>query len=350
MFSNLPPIYFYFPKTKLGVTSLPENSSSYWEWQCNQHSISPMQGGGCIWTLQTYLYLNDHGFPCQLVAGMPEEGIIVSHRDYLSDDLQPNSKSLIVCLRADVNRHPYAQLHVVQNPHQDIAKSSTELWESHFIPHWPQPAIIPRDPTRADLFENVTFLGNEVNLVPEFRDQSWYDQLDQLGLKFQKKLNHNEWHDYSSTDVILAVRSMGTQNKWNGKPASKLYNAWHSGIPAILGCESAFQAERKNELDYLEAISLEEVIIALSRLKNEKDFRLAMVENGWLRSQETQLGTMVERWQNFLVDIAVPAYRDWCSMTSLQQNFFFKARQSFITLRPIGYKLRDKISNLIKRK
>lgn len=348
MLANTPPIYFYFPYPKLGVSSLPDNANSYWQWQCAQHSISPMQSGGCFWTLQTYLYLNDYGFPCQLVDTMPDEGIVVTHRDYLENSFQPSRKLLLVCLRADVDRHPYAQLHVVQNPHQAIPKQSLELWESHFMPHWPQPAIIPRDPNRGDTFENVTFLGNEINLVPEFREQAWYDRLNDLGLKFQKKLHHDEWHDYSTTDVILAIRSMGVENDWRGKPASKLYSAWHSGVPAILGCEPAFRAERNSDLDYLEATSLEEVISALSRLKDDRQLRDRMVEHGWMRAKETQPQMMVERWQDFLTGIAVPAYRDWRAMTNLQQQIFLKARQSFISLRPTAYRLRSKLSMLAK--
>jgi hypothetical protein len=343
MFADLPPFYFYFPYTHLGITDLPADANSYWQWLSDQHSISPMQGGGCIWTLQTYLQLHDQGFPCQLVSDIPHEGIIITHRDYLSDSWQPNSKSLLVCLRADVDRHPYAQLHVVQNPYQARAKKSTELWESYFIPHWPQPGIIPRDATRGEKFENVTFLGNEINLVPAFRHQSWYDQLENLGLKFHKKLNHGEWHDYRNIDVVLAVRSMGKKSEWYGKPASKLYNAWHSGVPAILGYESAFRAERRSELDYLEATSFEEVIQALSLLKNDQELRNQMVENGWRRSKETQTEEMINTWKNFLVNHAVPAYKNWCSTTNWQRQFFLETRKTFVSLRPIYYQLKQVI-------
>jgi hypothetical protein len=347
-FTKLPPIYFYFPQVKLSGNNLPQNASSYWQWQCAQHSISPMQSGGCFWTLQTCLYLNDYGFPCMLVDTMPDEGIVVSHRDFLNDSFQPASRVLLVCLRADVNRHPYAQLHVVQNPYQAIPKRFMGLWESHFIPHWPQPSIIPRDPERGETFENVTFLGNAVNLVSAFQDQEWHDQLKDLGLKFQVKLNHNEWHNYSDADVILAIRSFSRQNDWQGKPASKLYSAWHAGIPAILGHESAFRAERKSELDYLEATSFEEVLSSLKKLRDNKELRRTMVENGWLRAKETQPDNMVVRWQNFLTNIAVPAYKTWCSIPRWQQNFFFDARRSFTSLRPIYYSLKSQISYLVK--
>jgi len=345
---ELPPIYFHFPTSKLAVESLPQNASSFWQWLSSCHSISPMSGGGCIWILQTYLYLNDYGFPCKLVETMPDEGIVVSHRDFLDDSIQPGPKLLIICLRADVDRHPFAQLHVVQNPYQAISKRFMELWESHFIPHWPQPSIIPRNPERGNTFENVTFLGNAVNLVPEFQDQVWKNELKSLGLRFQTKLNHDEWHDYASTDVILALRSFGRHKDWRGKPASKLYSAWHSGVPAILGHESAFQSERKNALDYLEATSVEEVISALRQLRDDKALRQSMVQNGWIRAKETQPAVMVEKWQSFLLNVALPAHRNWSSMSQWQQQFFFDMRQAIIKSRPTYYYLKSNFSSIFK--
>jgi hypothetical protein len=349
MSKSLPPIYFYIPPDKINFENLPQTVGAYWQWQCAEHSISPMQSGGCFWTLQTYLYLNDYGFPCQLVDTLPDAGIVVSHRDYLEDTFQPPAKLLLVCLRADVDRHPYAQLHVVQNPYQAIPKGLMTLWESHFIPHWPQPSIIPRDPGRGDTFENVMFLGNAVNLVPEFQDPIWYQELNQLGLKFKTKLSHDQWHDYSDTDVVLAIREFGQTNHWRGKPASKLYNAWHAGVPSILGYESSFQAEKKNELDYLEATSLSEVIAALRRLKEDQSLRVAMVEQGRTRALETSPDTMVKRWQEFLTTVAVPSYHDWCSKPAWQQQAFFSTRKVFLGARPAYYQLKARLSSLLRK-
>ncbi|PIG92512.1 hypothetical protein [Gloeocapsopsis sp. IPPAS B-1203] len=348
MLKNLPPIYFYIPHNKLPAGNLPQNADSYWQWQCAQHSISPMQSGGCFWTLQTYLYLKDYGFPCQLVQTMPDEGIVLSHRDFLEDSIQPSPKLFIVCLRADVDRHPYAQLHVVQNPYQAVPKSFMELWESYFIPHWPQSSLIPRDRDRKDTFENVTFIGNAVNLVPEFQEQFWYEQLASLGLQFQQKLSHDSWNDYSDIDVILAIREFGRKNHFRGKPASKLYNAWHAGVPAILSYESAFLAERKSNLDYLEATSMEEVIYSLKQLRDNQELRSAIVENGWIRAKETQPDKMVQRWHFFLINTALPAYKNWCLMPRWQQQLFFDARQSFLKVRPVYYHLKSQVFNLAK--
>jgi len=40
-----------------------------------------------------------------------------------------------------------------------------------------------------------------------------------------------------------------------------------------------------------------------------------MVQNGWIRAKETQPDVMVEKWQNFLMHTALPAYKSWCSIS-----------------------------------
>ena len=307
-----------------------------------------MQSGGFLWTLQTYLYLNDSGFPCTLVDTLPSSGIIISHRDFLDDGLVPEANQLFVCLRADVDRHPYSQLHVVQNPYQAIPKTPISLWESYFIPHWPQPDILKRDPNRGEVFENVTFVGNAINSVSEFQTGQWFEQLEKLGLKFKMQLTHDQWNDYHDTDVILAVRGFGSDNGYGGKPASKLYNAWHAEIPAILGYETAFRAERKSELDYLEATSYEEVIEALKSLKENASLRQSMVDNGRIRARETSSDKMVERWKSFINDVAIPSYFKWSSLPRWRQKLFFVKRRLFLFCRPTYYSLKSWLLGFLK--
>ena len=42
-----------------------------------------------------------------------------------------------------------------------------------------------------------------------------------------------------------------------------------AGVPALLGCESAYQAERRNEYDYFEVHSADEVLETLLRLRGD---------------------------------------------------------------------------------
>jgi hypothetical protein len=132
--------------------------------------------------------------------------------------------------------------------------------------------------------------------------------------------NYDRWNDYSEVDAIIAVRSF-KDKEFAVKPALKLHNAWHGGVPAILGCESAYQAERKSELDYIEVTSPADVILALKRLRDDKVLRHAMVENGRVRARATQPARITAQWRGFLTDVATPAYDRWCAAPYWRQTF-----------------------------
>lgn len=304
---------------------MPEEPGTIWEGF--GHNIY-------CWTLQTYLYLKAENFPCKLVNLMPSEGIVLVHRDSLAYDFRPSSKLLIICIKSDQNSHPYAQLHIVQNPSE--AKTRSMLIQSlsedryllpgqrYFMPFWPQPGLIPRNAGREDKFENIAFFGISYNLAPELRGEAWKQQVANLNLNWS--IVKERWHDYSEVDAIVAARSFDSQNDYSWKPATKLYNAWRAGVPAILTPESAFRGEIKSELDYIEVSSPEDVLAALKRLRDDLDFRRSIVENGKLRAQEIDPQNLVERWKSFLTDICIPAYDRWCSLSSWQRKKFFLER------------------------
>ncbi len=323
MTDRFPSVYFYIPQTKLPSEKLPENPESYWQWQL---SVGTNNSGDYGWTLQTYLYLKSNGLRCELTTSLPDEGILLSHRPLLPNNFKPTSKLLIICVQGDRKRHPYAQLHVVQNPLQQVPKGLFKLWESYFIPYWPQPGLIPRDPTRGDRFENVAFFGREQNLIHELRLPLWHKTLGDLGLRWQICNSAELWNDYSEADVVVAVRKFGYSWDHTWKPANKLYNAWLAGVPAILGLESAYQAERKSELDYLEVASYQELISAIKRLKADRELRRAIAENARVRAEEINPNQIVKRWQDFLKNRAVPAYESWCRASESQRERFLQAR------------------------
>lgn len=323
MSQEIPPIYFYIPKRRLKTTDLPENPESYWQWQISQ-GLS--DSGDYGWTLQTYLYLKSAGLRCELTTTLPSEGIVLSHRPLLSDKIEPTANLLIICVQGDRKRHPYAQLHVVQNPLQQVPKGLFKLWESYFIPYWPQPALIPRNTERGDRFENVVFFGREQNLIHELRDPLWQKTLEYLGLRWQISNSAERWNDYSEADVVVALRKFGYSWDHSWKPANKLYNSWLAGVPAILGLESAYQAERKSELDYLEVASYQQLISAIKRMKEDAELRRAMAENARVRAEQVRPGKLVKRWQDFLKKIAVPAYESWRQISQAERQRFFQAR------------------------
>ncbi|MGD1809418.1 hypothetical protein ACP6PL_28845 [Dapis sp. BLCC M126] len=319
--TDLPPIYFYLPQ-KDWLDNMPEQPDVYWE-QFGQGIYS--------WTLQTYLYLKADGFPCTLVGTMPDEGIIIAHRDSFPYKLRPTPKVLMVCIKPDRNPHPYAQLQVVQNP-QDAKK----LKNSYYITHWRQPGLIPRDPDRDDRFENIGYFGISFNLAPELKAASWSKQLEELGLNWEI-IPKNRWHDYSNIDAIVAVRNFQQQD-YTQKPATKLYNAWHAGVPAILGKESAFQSERKNEFDYFEVASLDEAINILKRLRDNPKMSQKVRENGQIRAKEVDPQSVLMQWRRFLSNTAIPEYKCWCSLSSWRQSIYLQ--KCFLSIRVNGLKNR----------
>jgi hypothetical protein len=329
MTDRLPPIYFYISERDWPSRSIPESADRNWQGFSN---------GIYSWTLQTYLRLRTASFPCELVKTLPTTGIVLAHRDSLPDAFPPpGAQVLLVCLKAEREHHPYAQLHVVQNP-QEMVSSPTDLWPSYYMPHWLQPGLIPRDPARGDRFETVAYFGLERNLAPALQEPSWSEQLSSLGLRWQI-VNRDRWHDYSEVDVVLAVRSFDRQAH-TSKPATKLYNAWHAGVPAVLGPESAFQAERHGELDYLEVTSLTDAIAVLKRLRDDVELRHAMIANGQIRATDTQSTKLVERWQDFLINQAVPVYERWCRTPSWTQQLFWQRRYVAFKMRRVRNRLR----------
>ncbi|MCA1992192.1 MAG: hypothetical protein LDL41_09130 [Coleofasciculus sp. S288] len=321
MRDRLPSVYFYIPESDWPADYIPQSPETYWQWMKSRYEMSESNQmykylGKYNWTLQAYLYLKADGFPCELTNTLPEEGIVLSHRNFLPFHLQPKPRLLLVCIKADYEQHPYAQLHIVQNPQE-----TKTIRDSYYIPNWPQPGLLPRNPGRGDRFENIAFFGIEKNLAPELRDLSWQEQLKALGLRWQV-VSRAHWNDYRDVDAILAVRNFCEQESYSWKPATKLYNAWHADVPAILARESAFQAERKSELDYLEVTSLNDAILALKRLRDDLQLRHAMVENGRVRAEETKPAKLVSQWHNFITDVAVPAYDRWCKASSWNKHSY----------------------------
>ncbi len=297
--STIPLISFFIPESNWSSDGWPEKPDDYWSWLCRQNILYP---GMYAWILQTYLHLNVRGFPCKLTSEFPPKGIVIAHRYSLSDWLKPDSNLLTICVQADCKRHPYAQMHVVQNPKQ----------QGYYIPHWPQADLIPRDPTRGETFENIAYVGHDKQLAPELQDESWTKQMEALGFRWQILRQLDQWNNYRNIDAILAIRQFGDVNPYAHKPASKLYNSWLANVPCILGYEFAYQSERKSHLDYLEATSKQHIIVALNDLRDNPNVRTSMVANGKRRAAALTPDVLAKQWSDFLLHKAMPAYDCWC--------------------------------------
>jgi hypothetical protein len=302
-----PTIYFYLPAEDRPA-DLPQHSGTYWD-----GFTGNLTSGVYAWTLQTYLRLSESGFPCQLVGTMPTSGIVLAHRASLPFYWQPPPEVLLICLKADYEPHPFAPLHVVLNGAEPLPGS-----EAVYMPHWPQVGLLPRKADRGDQFTTIAYFGIEKNLAPELQDPAWRAQLRALGLEWQV-VDPSRWHDFEAVDAILAVRDF-TGNSHDRKPATKLYNAWHAGIPAILGPESAYQAERRSEQDYLEVRTPAEALAAITQLRDDLPRRQAIIAQGQRRALEITPAGLTQRWQDFLRTVAVPRYERWMARSAIQRH------------------------------
>jgi hypothetical protein len=217
-----PPIYFYYPPG-LGDGDIPESRGEF----------ARNRPGKYIWTVKTYGYLSKMGFPCRLTDRLPDEGIIVTHREFFTDTMIPKRGQLFVCVVADFQRHPFAQLHIVQNARDPLLTGASPAWPAAFMSHWPETGLIPRDPARGDTFVNVSYYGLPDRLAPQLRSEQFAQRLREHGFNF-RIVSRDRWNDYSDTDAVLAVRSFAPVS-WHKFPPTKLYNCWLAGVPGLLG-------------------------------------------------------------------------------------------------------------------
>ena len=320
-------IFFYIHPYFWPKGAIPKDPDADW---------SGFGFGPYVWTIRTYLELSRAGFHCQLTSTVPEEGILLAHRECLSaidgffkERVISNKKLFVVDISADLQLYQQANLHIVQNMQQERFYS-----ECFYMRHWPQPALIKRNLNRGDKFENVVFFGNRKNLIPELKAPEWRNELIRLNLNWLEKdqrFDHldinsysekSNWSNYSDVDAVVAIRGFTSKNQYSfdHKPASKLFNAWIAGVPAILGKESAYVYERKSEFDYLEVNSIEECIVCLKLLKNDIGLRRKMLANGFERAKEVSANSTVLKWIDLLENVIIPKYNSWTRMSRVAQR------------------------------
>lgn len=324
-----PEIYFYVPPDKYSET-WPKSLSDNWV---------AFGGGANVWSYFTAVALNEFGFKVNVTTRIPDEGIVLSHSQYLPQRRVTNERTMLICIRADYGRNHPAHMHVVQNADQAhyAGKDFLELvlmpGPSYHLPYWPQPGLIPRDMQRGDRFENIAFVGARQNLAPELKTDEWRKALEEMGLNFLPMFDRASWHDYSAVDAVIAIRSMA-MGRHLRKPPSKLTNAWLAGVPAVLGPESAFRALRQTEDDFIEVTSTAEALAALRRLRDDPELRQRMVAVGNQRSGEYSVEASARRWMTFFEDFAIPYYLKWRSAPAWQRSLRRGLRDFRAALKP----------------
>lgn len=263
------------------------------------------------WVVQPYARLLRRGWKVSLGSGIPSTGLVVYHKETHRDMLRRlprGGDAVLVACRADFRSADEADFEVLQNGwYEDGVRT-------FFVPFWPQPGMIPRDPARGHTVENVAFKGHIGNLLPTLHAPEFQRFLSANGMRLVlDTLGERDtsipvpaaWHDYSAVDVVLAVRPTGGREHTH-KPATKLYNAWLAGVPAVLSPDYAYRELRRSELDYIEVDSADAAREALLRLKHDPDLYAAMVANGQRRGRDFTVEAITDRWEKLLFETLPP--------------------------------------------
>jgi hypothetical protein len=270
------------------------------------------------WLFQTWAAVRGE-VDCSIVHSLPQSGTVVTLSNFLPPSFRASKNQFIAAVVADFLPHPGAQLQIVQN-----AAHAKRLPGSIFMPHWPQPNLIPRDPARGGRFETIAFFGDEQNLAPELRSMSFKQELlQECGLELLIPYA-SEWHDYSSVDVVLAVRDFSSARHLH-KPATKLYNAWIAGVPFISGRDSAYAAEAIHESEYFVVRSKNALLELLKHLKKNPAHRSEVSTAGQKKSASRNRDAVRKLWVELLTIQLHAKYKKWSASTpGLRCLFFLK--------------------------
>jgi hypothetical protein len=255
--------------------------------------------GVTIWCLQTFWELQRRGLPVDLMSEPRAGAVNFTHVRQLYRQ-RPAPGVFIVSIQADYPAVPWTGANIVQNRLQADGR------RSHWIPHWPQPGLIPRSPGR-DRVERVAYAGSPRNLAGSAR--AWAEALKSRGIEF-RCLDADTWSDYSNVDVLLAVRSFD-KSRYDYKPPSKLVNAWHARIPLVGGYDSAFEQVGRPGHDYLRARTFDEAISAIRLLRDDPERYRSIVNAGVASARQYTRERIADAWENLLAGPIAFRYERW---------------------------------------
>jgi hypothetical protein len=253
------------------------------------------------WIYQTVGFLEEANVPCDLSIAPKKCGIMIALTSAIDPSFGINPPLppdvFLVDVVADSSPHPAAHFYIVQNRAQE-----KRLHNAFFIPHWPQPGLIPRNPERGTCFKNIVFFGKKENLANELTSTAWLHRLEQeLGLTFTIA-PPSEWNDYSHVDCAIGIRDFSKSSHIH-KPATKLYNAWLAGVPFIGGSDVAYASDGHPGKDYLVATSLEKFFVQLRRLKESETLRSRLINRGFISVKNFTKEATQERWKKLIQEI-----------------------------------------------
>lgn len=252
------------------------------------------------WVWAVYCQLKARSWNVSLGYGLEPDAVNVVHgqtarRLFNGRDFHTH---FIVGIRADFRPFPYGRFEIVQN-------REAEGGRKIFMPLYPQPGLVPRDPARQGV-ENVCVSGRLQNSIglEELRGA-----LEAMGCKLVFK-GEGHWQEMSDVDVLLGIRTF-SKELHRTKPATKMLNAWLAGIPFIGGYDSAYSQTGTPGRDYLRVASFEELLEAVWRLASDPELYGQLVGNGQRKVQDYLPERITDQWGDFFEQQVFPEYEAW---------------------------------------
>lgn len=280
--------------------------------------------GSYCWTLQTYYYLKERGINCKLVNYIPNNGIIVSHKANFPSILFPNKRQLFVCCAADWGLHLFSQVNLVQNPEGE-KKSGTPFIERNvtkstniFVRLWPQSGLLERNASRGTKFSHLVFMGRKENLHFDLQSEHWLSFIRENELEWSVVDEPTGWKDYRDVDATISIRDF-SDNAYDWKPATKLYNSWLAGVIPICGNESAYSYESNLEEDCLIVRTYDELCQTILQLKEDKKFRERCYEASRTRSKDITFAKITDDWVDLIENSLKSELEKWSNSNVLKR-------------------------------
>lgn len=259
-------------------------------------------GGRNSWIAQTYVrvapVLREHGFVVRASERCIPGTLCIAHRDDANDFFGGAHRAFLVVVRADRAPVHACDFAVVQN---NVRRAAHE----RFIPLWPQPGLIARDPARGTAVRRLAYHGRLGSAPAWFDSPRLRRELEQRGIAFDPR--SERWEDYGAVDLALAARDEAP-SVLATKPATKLYNAWLAGVPLLAMPEPAYLELRRSPFDFIEVRGEEDVLRAIDRLLRHPELYREIVQNGLRRAAEFGVDRIRERWLAMIEEEAVPAF------------------------------------------
>jgi hypothetical protein len=297
-------IYFVVPAIPETLRRFLKSDQSLPSPEALAPDAPPWRGAQWSWIIQTFLYMKQAGLAVELVDKPVANAICVVHFATTKNKVwAPNS--FVVGVRADNAPMRMREIEIVQSP-ANLGKPDVYLMH-----HWPQPRLIPRDASRGNRIERISYFGGAGGISPKFSDSSFKASLDAMHISLNLCFDTTQWHNYCDTDLVLAVRNHHHPLLINTKPASKLVNTWKAGCVGLLGKEPAFRAIGRVNEDYFEVNTPEDVLEVMRLLKQNPHHYEHVRQAGMQRYLEFSFEAIQKHWIDLFNGPITAAFTQW---------------------------------------